>query len=183
MSGIFADATQHREAFPGGGVSQWLVCGIYGRNNLLHGLFEEALVKGCNGHLAQNRKKILVQCVRIMCIGGFFYSIPMGVQPHLGQRFKGQVGSFQIVEARVRFFPNQYLLDLCIDCALDVDPLNFTFRCARLDVPAFPPTVLTLANVFSPSRHRCFLLLFGPSSDPLFSPSSFAAGIIIQNWT
>ena len=80
-------------------------------------------------------------------------------------------------------FPNQYLLDLCIDCAIDVAPLNFTFRCTRLDVPTFPPTVLTLTNVFSPSRHRCFLLLFSPSSDPLFSPSSFTAGIIIQNWT
>ena len=47
------------------------------------------------------------------------------------------------------------------------------------DVSAFPSTVLTLANVFSPSRHRCFLLLFRPSSDPLFSQSSFIAGIIM----
>lgn len=36
---------------------------------------------------------------------------------------------------------------------------------------------------FSLSHHRCFLLLFRPSSDPLFSPSLFAAGIIMQNWT
>ena len=149
---------------------------------LRDGPLQKAFLKGGDRRFAQNRKKILVQCVRIMCIGGFFYAVPQGVQPYLGQRFKGQVGSFQIVEARFRFFPNQYLLDLCIDCAIDVAPLNFTFRCTRLDVPAFPPTVLTLANVFSPSRHRCFLLLFRPSSDPLFSPSSFAAGIIIQNW-
>jgi hypothetical protein len=31
-------------------------------------------------------------------------AVPQGVQPYLGQRFKGQVGSFQIVEARFRFF-------------------------------------------------------------------------------
>jgi len=89
MSGIFADTSQHREAFPGRGISQWLVCGIYGRNNLLHGLFEEALVKGCDWHFTQNRKKIFVQRVRIMRIGGFFYSVFQGVQPHLGQYFKG----------------------------------------------------------------------------------------------
>lgn len=65
--------------------------------------------------------------------------------------------------------------------SVNVTPLDLPLRCARLDVPAFPPTVLTLANVFSPSRHRCFLLLFRPSSDPLFSQSSFTAGIIIQN--
>ena len=89
MSGIFADATQHREAFPGRGVSQWLVCRICGRDDLLHGLLQKAFLKGCNGHFAQNRKKILVQCVRIMRIGRFFYSVFQGVQPHLGQYFKG----------------------------------------------------------------------------------------------
>ena len=56
---------------------------------LRDGLFQKAFLKGCNGHLAQNRKKIFVQRVRIMRIGGFFYSVFQGVQPHLGQYFKG----------------------------------------------------------------------------------------------
>ena len=93
MRGIFADAAQHREAFPGRGVSQWLVYGIRRRDDLLHGLFQKALVKGRNRHFAQNREKILVQCVRIMRIGGFFYTVPQGVQPYFSQCFKGQVGS------------------------------------------------------------------------------------------
>ena len=38
-----------------------------------------------------------MQRVRIMRIGGFFYAVPLGVQPHLGQCFKGQVSSFQAV--------------------------------------------------------------------------------------
>ena len=156
MCGILTDTAQHGEAFPRRGVSQRLVRGICGRDDLLHGLFQKAFLKGGDRRFAQNRKKILVQCVRIMCIGGFFYAVPQGVQPYLGQRFKGQVGSFQIVEARFRFFPNQHLLDLCIDCAIDVAPLNFTFRCTRFDVPAFPPTVLTLANVFSPVAPSLF---------------------------
>ena len=42
---------------------------------LRDGLFQKAFLKGCSGHLAQNRKKIFVQCVRIMRIGGFFYSV------------------------------------------------------------------------------------------------------------
>ena len=103
MSGILADTSQHREAFPGRGVSQRFVCGICGRDDLLHGPLQKAFLKGCNGHFAQNRKKILVQCVRIMRIGGFFYSVFQGAQPHLGQCFKGQVGLIQIVEPRLRF--------------------------------------------------------------------------------
>ena len=104
MSGIFADAAQHREAFPGRGFPQWLVCSIHRRDDLLHGLFQKAFLKGRNGHFAQNRKKILVQGVRIMRIGGFFYTVPQGVQPYFSQCFKGQVGSFQVVEARLCFF-------------------------------------------------------------------------------
>lgn len=46
---------------------------------LRDGLLQKALLKRCNGHFAQNRKKIFVQRIRIMRIGGFFYSIPMGV--------------------------------------------------------------------------------------------------------
>ena len=103
MSGIFADTSQHREAFPGRGVSQRLVRGICGRDDLLHGLFQKAFLKGGDRRFAQNRKKILVQCVRIMRIGGFFYSVFQGAQPHLGQYFKGQVGLIQVVEPRLRF--------------------------------------------------------------------------------
>ena len=150
MCGILADTSQHREAFPGRGVSQWLVCGIRRHDDLLHGLFQKAFLKGGDRRFAQNRKKILMQCVRIMRIGGFFYAVPQGVQPYLGQRFKGQVGSFQIVEARFRFFPNQYLLDLCIGRAINIAPLDFSFRRACLDVPAFPPAILAFVNVFSP---------------------------------
>ena len=158
------------------------MCRICGRNDLLHGPLQKALLKRCNGHFAQNRKKIFVQRVRIMRIGGFFYTVPQGMQPYLGQCFKGQVSSIQVVKARLGFPLNQHPFDLHIGRSVNVTPLDLPLRCARLDVPAFPPTVLTLANVFSPSRHRCFLLLFRPSSDPLFSPSSFTAGIIIQNW-
>ena len=43
---------------------------------LRDGPLQKAFLKGCNGHLAQNRKKIFVQCVRIMRIGGFFYTVP-----------------------------------------------------------------------------------------------------------
>ena len=68
---------------------------------LRDGPLQKAFLKGCNGHFAQNRKKILVQCVRIMRIGGFFYTVPQGVQPYLGQRFKGQVSSIQVVKARL----------------------------------------------------------------------------------
>lgn len=56
---------------------------------LRDGLLQKALLKRCNGHFAQNRKKIFVQRVRIMRIGGFLYSVFQGVQPHLGQYFKG----------------------------------------------------------------------------------------------
>ena len=56
---------------------------------LRDGPLQKAFLKGCNGHLAQNRKKIFVQRVRIMRIGRFFYSFFQGVQPHLGQYFKG----------------------------------------------------------------------------------------------
>ena len=149
---------------------------------LRDGPLQRAFLKGCNGHFAQNRKKILVQCVRIMRIGGFFYTVPQGMQPYLGQCFKGQVSSIQDVKVRLGFPLNQHPFDLHIGRSVNVTPLDLPLRCARFDVPAFPPTVLTLANVFSPSRHRCFLLLFRPSSDPLFSQSSFTAGIIIQNW-
>ena len=127
MCGIFADAAQHREAFPGRRVFQWLVYGIYRRDDLLHGLFQKALVKGRNGYFTQNRKKIFVQRVRIMRIGGFFYTVFQGVQPYLGQRFKDQVCSFQIVKTCLCFLLNQHALDLCVDCAIDVAPLNFAF--------------------------------------------------------
>ena len=80
-------------------------------------------------------------------------AVPQGVKPHLGQRFKGQVGSFQVVEARLCFFLDQYPFDLCIGCAVDVAPLDLPLRRARLDVPAFPPTILAFVNVFSPSCH------------------------------
>lgn len=156
--------------------------GICGRDDLLHGLFQKAFLKGGDRRFAQNRKKILVQCVRIMCIGGSFYAVPQGVQPYLGQRFKGQVGSFQIVEARFRFFPNQYLLDLCIGRAINIAPLDFSFRRACLDVPAFPPAILAFVNVFSPSCYFCFLLRLGHPSDHLFCPPSFLAGFFMQNW-
>ena len=150
MRGILTDTAQHGEAFPRRGVSQRLVRGICGRDDLLHGLFQKAFLKGGDWRFAQNRKNILVQCVRIMCIGGFFYAVPQGAQPYLGQRFKGQVGSFQIVEARFRFFPNQYLLDLSIGRAINIAPLNSVFRCACLDVSVFPPVILAFVNVFSP---------------------------------
>ena len=88
----------------GSGVSQWLVCGICRHDDLLHSLFQKAFLKGCDRHFAQNRKKIFVQRVRVMRIGGFFYGIPLGVQPYLSQCFKSQVGSFQIVETSFRFF-------------------------------------------------------------------------------
>ena len=178
-SGVSA---QHREAFSGRRVPQWLVYGICGCDDLLHGLLQKALLKGCDGHFAQNRKKIFVQCVRIICIGGFFYTVLQRVQPCHGQCFKGQVGSIQIVKARLGFPLNQHPFDLHIGRSVDVVPLDFASLCTRFDIAAFPSTVLALANAFSPSRHRCFLLLFRPSSDPLFSPSSFTAGIIIQNW-
>ena len=150
MCGILADTSQHREAFPDRGVSQRFVRSVRWCNDLLHRLFQKALFKGRKWHFAQNRKKIFVQRVRIMRIGGFFYAVPQGVQPYLGQRFKGQVGSFQIVEARFRFFPNQYLLDLSIGRAINIAPLDFSFRRACLDVPAFPPVILAFVNVFSP---------------------------------
>ena len=150
MCSILADTAQHRETFSCRRVPQRLVCGIYRRDDLLHGLFQKAFLKGGDRRFAQNRKKILVQCVRIMRISGFFYAVPQGVQPYLGQHFKGQVGSFQIVEARFRFFPNQYLLDLSIGRAINIAPLDFSFRRACLDVPAFPPVILTFVNVFSP---------------------------------
>ena len=105
-----------------------------------------------------------------------------GMQPYLGQCFKGQVSSIQVVKARLGFPLNQHPFDLHIGRSVDVVPLDFASLCTRFDIAAFPSTVLALANAFSPSRHRCFLLLFRPSSDPLFSPSSFTAGIIIQNW-
>ena len=178
-SGVSA---QHREAFSGRRVPQWLVYGICGCDDLLHGLLQKALLKGCDGHFAQNRKKIFVQCVRIICIGGFFYTVLQRVQPCHGQCFKGQVGSIQIVKARLGFPLNQHPFDLHIGRSVDVVPLDFASLCTRFDIAAFPSTVLALANAFSPSRHRCFLLLFRPSSDPLFSHSSFTAGIIIQNW-
>ena len=178
-SGVSA---QHREAFSGRRVPQWLVYGICGRDDLLQGLLQKALLKGCDGHFAQNRKKIFVQCVRIICIGGFFYTVPQGMQSYLGQCFKGQVGSIQVVKARLRLPLNWHPFNLRIGSTVDVVPLDFASLCTRFDIAAFPSTVLALANVFSPSRHLCFLLLFGPSSYPLFSPSSFAAGIIIQNW-
>ena len=88
-----------------------------------------------------------------MRIGGFFYTVPQGVQPYFSQCFKGQVGSFQVVEARLCFFLDQHPFDLCIDYAVDVTPLDFALRRARLDVPAFPPTILAFVNVFSPSCH------------------------------
>ena len=182
MCGIFADAAQHREAFPGRRVSQWLVRGICGRDDLLHGLFQKALVKGRNGHFAQNREKILMQRVRIMRIGGFFYAVPQGVQPHLSQYFKGQVGSFQVVEACLCFLLNQHSFYICINCAIDVAPLDFAFLCARFDVSTFPPTILAFVNVFSPSCHFCFLLRLGHPSDHLFCPPSFLAGFFMQNW-
>ena len=175
MSGIFADTSQHREAFPGGGVSQWLVCRICGRNDLLHGPLQKAFLEGCNGHFAQNREKILVQRVRIMRIGGFFYAVPQGVQPHLGQCFKGQVGSFQVVEACFCFLLNQRSFDFSIDRAIDVAPLDFSFLCARFDVAAFPPAILAFANIFSPSCHFCFLLRLGHPSDHLFCPPASSA--------
>ena len=68
MCGVLADTSQHREAFPGRGVSQWRVCGIRRHDDLLHGLFQKAFLKGGDRRFAQNRKKILVQCVRIMRI-------------------------------------------------------------------------------------------------------------------
>ena len=82
------------------------VCGIYRRDDLLHSLFQKAFLKGCDWHFTQNRKKIFVQRVRVMRIGGFFYGIPLRVQPYLSQCFKGQVGSFQVVELCLRFFLN-----------------------------------------------------------------------------
>jgi len=85
-----------------------------------------------------------------MRIGGFFYGIPLGVQPYFSQCFKGQVGSFQVVEARLCFFLDQYPFDLCIGCAVDVAPLDLPLRRARLDVPAFPPTILAFVNVVYP---------------------------------
>ena len=90
-----------------------------------------------------------MQRVRVMRIGGFFYGIPLGVQPYLSQCFKSQVGSFQIVETSFRFFLNQHPLDLGIDCAVDITPLNFSFRRACLDVAAFPPTIFAFAYIFS----------------------------------
>ena len=158
------------------------MCGIYRRNDLLHGLFQKAFFKGGNGHFAQNGKKILVQGVRIMCIGGFFYTVPQGVQPYFSQRFKGQVGSFQVVEARLSFLLNQHTFDLSIDRAIDVAPLDFALRRARLDVPTFPPTILAFVNVFSPSCHFCFLLRLGHPFDHLFCPPSFLAGFFMQKW-
>ena len=103
-------------------------------------------------------------------------SVFQGVQPHLGQYFKGWAGLIQVVETRLRFSLDQYPFDLRIGRSVNVTPLDLPLRCARLDVPAFPPTVLTLANAFSPSRHRCFLLLFRPSSDPLIF------SIFVYNW-
>ena len=158
------------------------MCRICGRDDLLHGPLQKAFLKGCDGHFVQNRKKIFVQRVRIMRIGGFFYAVPQGMQPYLGQCFKGQVSLIQVVKARLGFPLDQHPFDLRIGRSVNVTPLDLPLRCARLDVPAFPSTVLTPTNVFSPSRHRCFLLLFRPSSDPLFSQSSFTAGIIVQNW-
>ena len=100
-----------------------------------------------------------MQCVRIMRIGGFFYGVPLGVQPHFGQYFKGQVGPFQVIEARLRFFLDQHSFDLCIDRSVDIAPLNFAFRCTRFYVPAFPPAILAFANIFSTSCHCCLLLI------------------------
>ena len=94
-----------------------------------------------------------------MRIGGFLYGVPLGVQPHLGQCFKGQVGPFQVIDARLRFFLDQHSFDLCIDRSVDIAPLNFAFRCTRFDVPAFPPAILAFANIFSPSCHCCLLLI------------------------
>ena len=182
VRGIFADAPQHREAFPGRGVPQRLVCGIYRRNDLLHSLFQKTFLERCNWHFTQNRKKIFVHRVRIMCIGGFFYGIPLGVQPYLSQCFKGQVGSFQIVEPRLSFLLDQHTFDLSIDRAIDVAPLDFPLRCTRFDVAAFPPAILAFVNVFSPSCHFCFLLRLGHPPDHLFCPPSFFAGFFMQNW-
>ena len=176
MRGILTDTAQHGEAFPGRGVPQRLVCGIYRRNDLLHSLFQKAFLKGCNWHFTQNRKKIFVQRVRVMRMGGFFYGIPLGAQPYLSQCVKGQVSSFQIVEPRLCFLLNRHTFDLSIDRAIDVAPLDFPIRCTRFDVAAFPPTILAFVNVFSPSCHFCFLLRLGPPFDHLFCPPTFSAG-------
>ena len=89
------------------------------------GLFQKAFLKRCNWHFTQNWKKIFVQRVRVMRIGGFFYGIPLGTQPYLSQCVKGQVSSFQVVEPCLRFFLNQHPFDLCINCAIDVAPIEF----------------------------------------------------------
>ena len=47
---------------------QGLVYGIRRRDDLLHGLFQKALVQERNRPFAQNREKILVQCVRLSLI-------------------------------------------------------------------------------------------------------------------
>ena len=158
------------------------MCGIRRRNDLLHSLFQKAFFKGSNGHSAQNRKKIFVQRVRVMRIGGFFYAVPLGAQPYLSQCFKCQVGSFQVVEPCLCFLLNQHTLDLSIDRAIDVAPLDLSLRCTRFDVAAFPPAILAFVNVFSPSCHFCFLLRLGHPSDHLFCPPSFFAGFFMQNW-
>ena len=182
MCGVLADTSQHREAFPGRGVPQWRVCGIRRHDDLLHGLFQKAFLKGGDRRFAQNRKKILVQCVRIMRIGGFFYAVPQGMQPHLGQCFKGQVGSFQLVETSLCFLLDQHAFDLCIDRSVDVAPLDFAFRCTRFDIAAFPPAILAFAYIFSPSCHFCFLLRLGHPSDHLFCSHAFSSGFFMRNW-
>ena len=85
-----------------------------------------------------------------MCVSWFFYTVFQGVQPNFGQCLKGQVGFFQVVKAGLRFFLDQHPLDLCVDRTVNIAPLNFAFRCACLDVPAFPPVILAFANIFSP---------------------------------
>ncbi|MFR5704285.1 MAG: hypothetical protein ACLUEF_00475 [Faecalibacterium prausnitzii] len=94
-----------------------------------------------------------MQRVRIMRIGGFFYAVPQGVQPHLSQYFKGQVGSFQVVEACLCFLLNQHSFYICINCAIDVAPLDFAFLCARFDVSTLPPSIASLSDVFTSSCH------------------------------
>ena len=158
MRGIFADTAQHREAFPGRGAPQRLVCGIYRRNDLLHSLFQKAFLKGCNWHFTQNRKKIFVQRVRVMRIGGFFYGIPLGAQPYLSQCFKGQVGSFQVVEPCLRSFLNQHPFDLHIGRSVNVTPLDLPLRCARRAISVSSCGLDTLLTTYS--VHLRFLLDF-----------------------
>ena len=79
-------------------------------------------------------------------------------------------------------FPNQYLLDLCIGRAINIAPLDFSFRRACLDVPAFPPVILAFVNVFSPSCCFYFLLRLGHPSDHLFCPPTFSTGFFMQDW-